>query len=278
MIIQGPNIQQQATGLDFSPQKGTTQTIPYEGVYSAVLAMYNTWNTPHYAALGISVSLKPANENGTAILLVTIPYGDTEIPVPTYNLVDVRNEKHILQSTIATIQAITHKDKLAIEQYFKKPEAYLDNMPALNTGASPDADTADQFATAIACWLLMKDGLKSALVFQPVLRKTYVCSKQFQIPVPSIASGAIVTTGTLIGLEQIPPDKATLMPQSFHATKNYTYTDTRVVSTTTTVTLHFNYAWMKAGYSVDDVAYNRQQVSVEYHWGLWPEFLYGQPF
>lgn len=272
-VIQGPSSNILASQLDFNPQRGTTQTIPANGLYADMLNLYNSWNTPYWTALGVTVELKSDEGAPTATVLVTIPYGDSEIPVPTYQLLNQKFEKHALSSINPNIQIIRQDDKRAIEQYFKKSENYLHTMPDFDD----DFDTEAERTSALYTWLLMKDGFKSVVNFQPILKKEYPCSKNFPIPTPIIPIGVIATTGTVVGAEQVPIDTSILLPQSYSTTKRYVDFQADEVTKLYDVTLNFNYAWMKAGYDIVDTAYNRRKVSIEYHWGLWPEFVYGQP-
>lgn len=252
---------------DYNPQTGTTLTVPYQGSVAAMEALYTLYNSDFYRRLGYKVSIQ---HGAPATLVVTIPFDDAEFPIPEYEILGNKTEKSLLHSDLTSIVNISQQNKTAIEEYFKNQELMKNGMPSLANDAT--------YSDALTIWLLMKDGVKSGLVFQPVLKKTYNCSARWLSLNPPAAitpAGAIHSTGTMQGVEGVPFYYNSSLPSSGFLQKLYSE---KIANTNTYryfVYVNFNYGWLKTYPTISSVAYNRVQVSVEYHYGLWPVILFG---
>lgn len=171
----------------------------------------------------------------------------------TWELNPNRVLKDILESDCALINGLTSKDKTDIQKA-------IDNPPAEGT----DPTFASAHATdMLKVYNLMREGTKSMVVFQPVLRHTLVVPRNLPSALVFANVGKILSNDTMQSTEQMPGDF--LIPIS-------TFPST---APTRTGAPSLIYGWFKCMPTLSISTWARREVHIEYEYGLWASDLYG---
>jgi len=167
--------------------------------------------------------------------------------VDTWELTANRVEKDILDSSVTSDLGIADAD-------IKKLRDYLEGKKAFDTDAWDGGG-----GNAQSLYVLLKNGVKSFTVSQPVLRKTQSVSSGYVLGNSLTNVEAIYTTASLRSSEAIPASISNNLPNS---------------STVTYNGLSFRYGWLKHYPTITDAVDARIQLQQEFEWGLWATLLY----
>jgi hypothetical protein len=261
-VYEGSTLFAQNGQQSFAPQKGTTVTYKYCGTLAQCVSVFTQYRNLGY------VNVVKVDYPGYSTVTADVPYDDAEYPIPQFEILNQQAEKSLLHSDTSTLQSLSEVQKNSIEEFFKKTEAYKNVIP---NGLSGDN-------TALGVWILMMAGQKNVVQFQQILRKTYVCSQNYLSNNPPGVNnvGRIHSTGTMQGNAGV----WSFLNSSLNGSSTVTKTFSRKAANTNTnqysVSLVFNYGWMLYGPTIQTLPLNRVQVTLEYHFGLWPELIYGQ--
>ena len=230
---------------NFNPATGTTCTQVFMGSESEMTNLYNTY---------VSAQYQCTLEEGPAwTLTVTNPSTDTtnETPVLNYELLYDKYEKSLGDSDAPLVKGLSVSEKKILKDYLNQPHNYDTASPAFTSTAG------------LQVLALIKCGVKNDIHFTPVLKVSYTCSNTYAIQRNTANNGLLLTTETLVNQEDVPITLSPLLPNSGVCT--YVSSDHPPVS----------FAWLQYPPTVTSSAWNRLQVSQEYHFGLWSTELYG---
>lgn len=168
--------------------------------------------------------------------------------VDTWELTGNRVEKDLLASGVGTIIAMAESDKKKLRAFERGDKNW-------------DTDEWDGTAsgTAEAVYKLMRSGVKSSIVLQPVLKRNATVSSKYTVPNSLANAGTVRKTSTLLAEESIPASIANNMPAS---------------SSDTVDGLTFWSGWLKGYPTVTDTIDGKVSVQQEWEWGWWPTTLY----
>jgi hypothetical protein len=126
-------------------------------------------------------------------------------------------------------------------------KSYLDDTPAV---------TGD----ALTVWKIQRAGVKSKVIYQPMLRHTRTVSSSYQVPASLTGVGTVYSTARLLALEPIP----SLISGSLQSSSTTTRTDGVKVA----------FGWLKTYPTISIASHNKAQIVQEWQWGQWADKLY----
>lgn len=177
------------------------------------------------------------NEAQKNILSAAIPFGVMSI----INDLTSLNVEVITKALQGTFPANAPKDSAGAQ--------FLDSSRnSFSDGAKPDS--------ALAVYNLMKAGVEDGIVQTPVLRHTQTVSFVYPITLSKINVGRIITTSTLISLENPPSWAVTGLPNDALPT---------FISGITLA-----YGWRKTPPHINMIAGQKFSIVQEFQYGLWP--------
>ncbi len=151
-------------------------------------------------------------------------------------------EKSVLECDLANVDPPLTNDEINLIK------TNLDHLDAIDLGDDPRDDVVELFN-------LMKSGVTSIRVLQPILRHTQTVSQLWTTKTSTANAGKILTTNALIRLEGVP---ALLI-------------DLPALSSTKP---GLAYGWFKHFPSIKISALQKVQVEQEWEYGLWAGLLY----
>lgn len=182
--------------------------------------------------------------------------GQTEIPIPTFELFSERREMDLFESTCPL--TIACKPELLREV---KKSAVNDNAPVFLTGST---FTQQEKNTGMSLYVHYIAGAKTYTQNFPVLRKAYSISNNYYVAANTLyGANFIWSTNGVVATEGVPAAIQGLMPPS--------------TTFTTTDGIPYIVGWLKGYPTYNQQAVNRFQVNVDYIFGSWPAYIYGNP-
>jgi hypothetical protein len=122
-------------------------------------------------------------------------------------------------------------------------------------------------ANALSVYQLMVQGVRSHPVDQPILRRTIVTSQRYAVAMALTNLRKIISTTSLLSLEQVPNDSLFYDPGSGQLLLP------QDVSANTALA----YGWYKTFPTVQQIALLKWQVVQEWQYGLWATLVWGTP-
>lgn len=202
--------------------------------------------------------------------------GDTpEQPiVPTFEIHPKTTQVDLLDS----------KNPLVLQVY---PKLVLDIKEAVRDGKQPNFLAASYRINGYllnpidrtnAAYLYFRyvNGLKYHTVYSDTLRKTYTVSTNQSLVDDKANVGRVYSTGTLIASENISTLQPNIVPvlrnsNTIRNTFTFPYSNTQVANGWAII----HQGWLKSGVYINTISATQQQVTVEYEYGDWDEYVNG---
>lgn len=233
-------------------QRTGAQTVRrWRGPYLACLALIpnlvaNGWNTQLNSSTGVVWNLQAT---------IGLSWSNTVIadnPVDTWELHSNKVEKDFLNAQNALVASLSPTD-------IKILQNFLDNTPSPLPTTPPVADDGMALSTAgVSAYQLILLGVKSVVIFQPLLKHTQTTSNIYAIQASFTNVGQILSTATMLTL--LPGTLAFTMPT------DPTYGKTG-----------FSFGWLKDYPNVTVSAFNKTQISQDFEFGLWNNTMFNVP-
>lgn len=176
------------------------------------------------------------NEAQKPLLSAAIPVGVNSIVTTLSSL----NLEVITKALQGTFPANAPKDSAGAQFIDASANCFTDGNPT----------------NALAVYNLMKAGVEDGIVQTPVLRHTQTVSFVYPITISKLNVGRIITTSTLISLENPPSWALTGLPNDVPP------------SFISGITLA--YGWKKMGPHIHMIAGQKFSIVQEFQYGLWP--------
>ena len=170
--------------------------------------------------------------------------------VDTWELTSNRVEKDILETDISAVNSLNATDLSTLRGLINGDTTNLLTEPSWVSSGS---------GSPSALYKLIKSGVKSSVVYAPVISKTQTASNSRVIAASLTNVGVVYTTATLLASESIPASIANNL----------------VASTQRTITgLTFQYGWLKNFPVITDTVDGKVNLQQNWEWGLWSTVLY----
>lgn len=247
---------EQGTVASWDKAKGWTTTRKFKGGIEAIRALCNTlqWQgydigfrdlQNGYAELDATYGGSPIGDAGTG------PGMDVEQITNTWEMLPNVVQKDLLESNATAVLALSDDDIANIRRCVN------------NSLAPEDTPAWDDSTNADIVLNLMKAGVTSQQINQPILRHTWTVPPNASTSFSFTNVGKIISTAAMLTSEELPWDF--ILPVSNLPTGAVTRTDTVAMS----------YGWLKGMPTVQIINYGRREVQQEWHFGLWSTALYG---
>ena len=235
IVIGNQGAVEQPPHYGWSPDRGYTTTREWRGseVACKIIANQLLSQAVEYELVGgavWSVTGKYANP---------VDGGQTnqELPSTTWEFFAGEVEKDILAADVSVINSISNTNKKLIQE-------------ALDANDSLDPSVADQ--NAVDLYYAMLTGYKSAIVISPALRKSQLVSNSYLIQSSLANVGRILSYNTLRSSEPTIPLSIINNIPSYNSSRTGLST-----------------GYYKVHPQIQQVGFNKFQVSQEFRWGLW---------
>jgi len=258
-IINDIEAVEQGISRTYENRQGWTTERSFRGTQSFIEA-----KDAELRALGYSTRVK---QGPVWELIGTVSaYDDGSGPDDENSVVDTWEmsanpiEKDILQSNNALVDALPQTDRNILRDFANGTNKFED-YDLTTAKKTPKFTAGPTYDIALTLYKLLASGLKSIVVYQPVLRHTKTVSQSYEIPASLANVGWIYSTSALISAESPTPDIAANLPAS-----GYTRGGGTPLATYG--------GWLKNYPQIVDAAFSKVQIVQEWHWGEWPEVLY----
>lgn len=181
----------------------------------------------------------------------------SETPVDTWELFANQSEKDILLSTSAAVSGLVNADLLWLRELLEgklEISQYQTETPAFTSPGS--GNPAALFAHIMA-------GMKSVLLYQPILRHTRTVSRAYEIPYSLAGVGQVYSSARLASDNSVPSSVANQLQAS-------SYSDRTVGG----YTMRLYLGWLKTYPQITVAAYGKSQIVSEWQWGEWSTLFY----
>jgi len=229
----------------YSTQSGWQTVRRFKGTQSAIESL-----AADLVNFGYDVSI---SEGPEWQLEATVGYdtdGGVEQPIDQWELMASAVEKDLLSADVESVNSIVPADI----------EILRTVIDGTSLSAAPSW-TSTTTAIPNNLYLLVKSGVKSAVVYAPVLKHTKTVSRAYEIPASLTNVGSVISSSALISQESIPTNISSQFPTSGYTTKSG-------------ITNGFYKGWLKAFPVIQTSAYQKTQIVQEWHWGFWATSLY----
>lgn len=242
-----PESTEQPIRYGFSPQRGYFTIREWRGTKAGVEAVANSlaggnwsWEIEGGAVYKLRATLASDDVGGGA-----------ENPTTTWELLPNRVEKDILESALVqSLVTNTEIDRI-------KTAIEGNTTPLSITSGSNAEDLYNN----------MHAGQKSAVVFQPTLHKSQLVSRSYPVRAAVTNVGRIYSTATLTSQEGIPNTILFNLPNDTSPTDDIAPRSRP----------RMRYGWLKNYPTVQQVSFEKFQVSQTWEYGLWSFITYGEP-
>lgn len=183
--------------------------------------------------------------------------GTAEQPVDTWELFPNISEKDVLLSTNAAISGIVSQDLMLLREILDGKvdlTQYETASPAFVAAGS--GNPLGVFAHIVA-------GLKSTILYQPILRHTRTVSRAYEIPASVAGAGQVFSSARVVSDNGVPAGIANQMQVSAYSNR-----------TVSGYTLQLYLGWLKVYPTVQMAAYGKTQIVSEWQWGEWSTMFY----
>lgn len=216
-------------------------------------------------ALGCSVEISDTEGGAYSELQATIAGDETgrgggSQITNRWELVPNRVVKDLLESDNAMVLSLNDENVENINYYLQNPL----HLGTAGTLESKFTNTGSR-ANALKAYKLMRAGVKGVYVSQPILRHTWSIPNNANPGYAFTNIGRILTTPTLIANEGVPANFLVPLGDLPTVFTNPSRTDS----------VDLDYGWLKAMPSLSVAAFNRQELSGEWEFGLWSTDIYG---
>ena len=243
---------EQGAEWTFDVTQGSQTTRTFRGTQAYIEAAESS-----YIAAGWNTRVK---EGAVWELVATAPMdsrqGDpgSEVPVDTWELGSNMVEKDILESNTDVVNGLVKEDLAFLREVVdgkKTTDDYdlEDGLP--HVFLSPDA---------VPLFKLIVSGVKSKVVYQPVLRNIKTASQYYEIPNSLLNVGSVYSTARIISDESPPSDIAANLLTGGTITR-------------AAVGVLFG-GWFKTHPQIIDSAGSKVQIVQEWQYGEWAPLLY----
>jgi hypothetical protein len=228
---------------EFRQGAGPTTRVPFKGTYADVVAKAN-----QYISGGYNVSFRKLN-GGMAEMMASIGsdvngVGTGDLPVDespekwtlTANVV----EKDLLESTNSSVTGISAANKQTLREY-------MDDSKTDVSALTGDAATVAG---------LIKRGVKSVVIMQPILRAEKLVSSTYETKQSMTRVGHIIPTAKMGTLELVPSDILFNLPSDAAPNADETA------------------GWLKMHPTIEDATDGKYRITHEYQFGFWGTILY----
>jgi len=189
--------------------------------------------------------------------------GEEEVPVDTWELLPGIVEKDLLDSDNVAVANLTiaQRDQLRDIIHNGKPES-----PSWAFSGSTITDAGQIYA-------LMSNGVRSAIQFAPVMRRTRAVSNAYATKQANTNVRRILSTETLVDDEAVPGSFLITLDSS-------PYTD-QISGAEATLRASrgqppIQFGWLKHSPTLQQAAFSRLHITQEWHFGLWSTVLYDE--
>lgn len=195
-----------------------------------------------------------------------------ESPIDLWEYFGQEAQKDILECDVPSgiTATLTQKNIESIRSFIQNPPVGSNNAntyPYDNDGqikADSFSGTKGQISSndtnAYNIYKLMQAGVRDGIISVPTLRHTQTVSATYPITLSQLNVGKILSTSTLIALEN-PPSWATAgLPSGIPSSL---------------VGLQVKYGWRKKSPSIQQIANQKVQLIQEFEYGLWSELIVG---
>jgi len=256
--LPGPWLQPSEYGRN---EAGQFATVPYEDVdpnkINALAAQFDR----------LGYRYRVIHTFGKHRLEVYLSYNPdvaNEQPVDLWEYAGNEAQKNILSASVPVgVSSITTTlSSLNVEVIQKALQGtFPDNAPKDSAGAqfldaSANCFTNGNPGNALLVYNLMKAGVEDVIVQTPSIRHTQVVSFIYPITLAKLNVGRIITTSTLISLENPPNWAVTGLP-----------TDSTPPFQSG---ISLDYGWRKGSPHINQIAGQKVQIIQEFQYGLWP--------
>lgn len=256
IVTRGATIAEQGKEYGWSPSRGYFTRRQWSGTRSEIEAL-----EPQLYAFGYEYVVQ---EGPVWKVIATIgqdasdgdPGGETEIPIPQFELFSDKREVDLLESDSPICTSL-------------RPELIKDVSDSVNLGA-PNFLTGSKYTqneknAAMDLYIHYVAGAKSFVTNVPVLRKSYSISNNYTVAANTLyGANFIWKTETIVSQESVPAAIQGLLPPSSTFTQ---YTATSGITMLA--------GWLKGYPTYNQIATNRFQVTLDYIYGIWPAKVYG---
>lgn len=173
-----------------------------------------------------------------------------ESEVDTWEMSANRVEKDLLTADIAAVNDLSTGDLKALRAY-----ASGDSATDYESYTWDDSGSSDPQGL----FKMLKAGVRSIAVLQPVIRHTTTVSDSYVIASALTNVGSILKTSTLIAAENIPASILNNLPAD---------------ATRTLDGITYTYGWYKGCPTITDTIDGKVQIQQEWEYGLWTPVLY----
>lgn len=176
-----------------------------------------------------------------------------ETPVDVWEYVGQEAQKDLLSASVFT--GITATLSLKNQELIRAALASDFSNTASKTNLVQADFTDGNAANAFTLYNLMKAGYTDEIVQVPAIRHTQIVSLIYPITLSKTNIGRIISTSTLISLENPPNWAVTGLPTDVPPTF---------------ATINVAYGWRKCSPTIQQIAYRKTQIIQEFQYGLWP--------
>lgn len=247
---------------------GDTTTWTYQGAFNDMATQYDIFRFYKWNA-----DLQQ-DDAGVWNLTVNFPFDarngadpSSEVPSINWDLIYETENKSILDVDNATVNLVTSISAKAISDAIKEgKEEIVTNR--LNLLASTGKITQDNKNASLVLYHHMKAGVKTIPIDVPILQKSAVTSNNWQINWSQANRGRIYSTNSLISSEQIDQRLLSTLQQ---------FQDVYTPNGSADKFIPKAYGWKKGSPKTSLGSNNRNQVSQQWTYGLWPTVFFGTP-
>lgn len=161
------------------------------------------------------------------------------------------SEKDLLEANVAIVNNLGNTDKKLIKQ-------------GLDEHIVPD-EIAFTSSDALTLYTLMYNGVKTWMVYQPVIRRTRMTANNYTVPESDTNVGKILTKAQMTSLEGAPPVILFDLPASG---TSYRTTSTNAAD------INLTLAYLKMPARVTQQGDGKWQILQEWDYGAWPSALF----
>ncbi len=230
---------------------GQFSTVPFEDVDAGKINLL----AATYDAAGYNYVVE--HGFGKSKLTVQFSYNyqqqGNEVPVDVWEYNGQEAQKDLLSAAVFTgiTKALSLKNLELIRQALNGDFSNTASGKNIVQADFTDGDPANSFVL----YNLMKAGYTDEIMQVPTIRHTQIVSFIYPITLSKLNVGRIISTATLIVLENPPNWAVTGLP-------------TDIPPGFTTIAL--SYGWRKCSPTINQIAYRKTQIVQEFQYGLWP--------
>ena len=236
---------------------GQFATVPYEGTdpdqINRLAAQFDRLGYRYRVSHGFG-------KHRLEVYLSYNPDTANEQAVDLWEYVGSKAQKDLLASSVQTgiTGTLSQKNIELIRQCLSNDFANTADTKTLTQADFTDGSPAN----ALTLYNLMKAGVTDSIVRAPNLRHTQTVSFIYPITLAKLNVGRIISTATLLTLENTPTwataGLPTDVPPSF-------------------VTIATAFGWYKNDPTIQQIAGQKYQIVQEYEYGLWATAIWGAP-